>query len=379
MAITWRNIDAPDLRGVSSLMGQAGDAFSGALDSLSNLGNQQRNVNIAQQEQRTDENTQQALEAIKNIGTIEQYQNTSFPDLVAKYGNEINREELFKAFDARDEQIYEEKDFLAKRALNDDIRNTNTTVDSFISEGLLGGKTQEELKQGVEALIADKPTAVKAAAREAMLSQFEYSNQLTPEGQMLYDNAIKTVDSEYQVQESNLLDAAAEQQAIIDRDPLKGTTDLRSEMTWNEYVNKYAPDQFELDWNKYEGDDIDDLVSEARKDKGLLNQVKRRIAGTDANKLSGYTIPEDVIAHVIMSARRTTDNKLLLGDFEDRVVDTAAQYYAYSQDAMAAKKNLSTIRESQVRLGNEKSKSYLRVRDQIKNLKSSENNLKGTR
>ncbi|ARM71101.1 hypothetical protein pVco7_gp112 [Vibrio phage pVco-7] len=377
MAITWRNVAAPDMSGASRALSAAGQSFDAAISNIVGLAQGQRQANIAQEEQRSALNTQEAREAIQNIKTIEQYQNTSFEDLVSKYGQEVDREDLFKAFDTRDEAIYADQAKQAERALQADMRSTSGMVDNYVSEGLLGGKSQEQLKAGLEALIRDKSPEVKAAARNQFLGQLEYANELTPEGNMMYNQAITAIDTAYQVQEQNLMDKLAEQQAIVDTDPLKASNDLRSEMSWTEYANKYAPDKFEFfSYGDYTGEDIQEVVRDAAKDDDVIEAVRNRL-GLSKKQMAGYTIPEDVFAHVIMTAPRTADNELRLGDFEDRVVDIAAKYYAYGQDAQVAKKNIRSLRDTQIRLGEQKSKELLKARDRVKNYKVSKSNIIG--
>ncbi|AJF40733.1 hypothetical protein AVV30_gp075 [Vibrio phage phi 1] len=421
MAITWRNIDAPSFGGVQQGLANAGESFDRAIQGLTNIGSAQRAVNIAEEDRITKEaeevelklkqeeektiadNTQRALEAIRGIKTIEQYQNTSFDDLLLKYGDKVNRSELFKAFDYQDDLIYADKDkqldrtikleqrndMLARKALDNDIKSTATTVDAFISEGLLGGKSQEEIRQGVEALIQGKPIEVKAAVRNNAMGQLQYMNQLTPEGKVLFDIGIQGIESAFQVEQQNLLDSAAQQEAIIQKDPLKDTTNLRSQLTLSQYIAKFAPERLDLsapDWwgGEYEGEDITNKFEDLKTDKGILKEVRKGLIalGIPESEAKKYNrIPDDVITHLVMSAPVTTDGGIALGStsqIKNKLKNTAIEYFAYGQDAKNAQENLKSIRQKQIELSNMKSKEVLRLRDAIKNQRTNENILKGT-
>ncbi|AGI61806.1 hypothetical protein JA1_0054 [Vibrio phage JA-1] len=421
MAITWRNIDAPSFGGVQQGLADAGESFDRAFQGLTNIGSAQRTANIAEEDRITKEaqeaelklkqeeektiadNTQRALEAIRGIKTIEQYQNTSFDDLLLKYGDKVNRSELFKAFDYQDDLIYADKDkqldrtikleqrndMLARKALDNDIKSTATTVDAFISEGLLGGKSQEEIRQGVEALIQGKPIEVKSAIRTNAMNQLQYMNQLTPEGKVLFDTGIQGIESAFQVEQQNLLDSAAQQEAIIQKDPLKDTTNLRSQLTLSQYINKFAPDKASLSWpdflgGEYEGEDITNKFDDLKNDKDVLKEVRNGLIALgipEAEAKKYNRIPDDVVTHLVMSAPVTADGGIALGStsqIKNKLKNTAIEYFAYGQDAKNAQENLKSIRQKQIELSNMKSKEVLRLRDAIKNQKTNENILKGT-
>lgn len=344
MAITWRNINAPDLRGVSAMTAQAGNAFSGALDSLGQIAEQQEGI-LANEKAA---NTQEALEAIQSIKDIETYNNTSMDQLIGKYGEQINRREVFNAFTGRDDQIWSEQDALQQRTDKELLREMSGTTDNYISEGKLGNKSEEQLKDGFEALIADKPAHIKAELRNQFMKQLEWENTLTPEGQRLYDIQTKKLQNEFDLVDRNTSEMIQQQQAIIAKDPMKRISEIDAELSIADYVNKYAPDEFELDWNKYEGDDIEELLTEARSDRDLLNKINAQLP--KGEKMS--YIPEQVFEYVIKTAVRTTDNKLRLGNFEDNVFRTALEFNAYHKDAKTAQANIRKLERQRTNAAN---------------------------
>lgn len=277
MAITWKNMVAPDFTTTGQLLNSAGNSFESALKGLNDMVTDYQTMQQNSEKKVIDRNTQLAREAIANLKTIEDYQNTTFEDIIGKYGEMINRDEIFTAYDQRDEDIYKEQDALKERALKEDILQTTNTIDSMMAEMLANPKnTQEQVRQMVEAAINGKPTAVKSAVRKHMQEIFTYDLALTPEDKMIYDAHTAALDMTYQIKQQDLLDTVADNEAIIARDPLKDTTELRSQLSLADYVNQHAPDSFEmslpgfLGGKKYEGDDIIDLLDDTKNDERLL-------------------------------------------------------------------------------------------------------------
>ena len=374
MAITWKNISGPDFTGAQQGLAAAGKGIASMFQGFGNMAEDQNQRQVDAENLEITQNTQQALESIKGLKSIEQYQNTSLDELVGKFGQKVNRAQVFNAFDSRDEDIYEEQDILQARALKNDINATNAEVETYLSQGLLGGKTQEELKDGLDAVLEGKPIQVRDAARKQFLAGLEYESKLTPEGQAVYDAGLQNISLKTDLELSTINENIAANEAIIAQNPKKNINDLDRELSLTDYVNKVAPDQFELDWAKYEGDEIEELVTEARSDPDLLARVKQRIGGKD---MKGYTIPEDVLAHVIKTAPVTTDNKLRLDNFEDEVVRIAAQYHAYGIQAGAAKAANQKLNATKTGIAQKQNSEVLALRKRVQNMKTARNNLTG--
>lgn len=367
MAITWRNIDAPDFSQASNMLARAGNAFQGALASVGDITEQQEDILASEKAA----NTQQALEAIQSIKDIDTYNNTSMEDLIGKFGSQVNRKEVFNAFTGRDEQIWSEQDALQQRTDKQTLREMAGITDNYISEGKLGGKSEEQIKDGFEALIANKPAHIKAQLRTQFSDQLKWENTLTPEAQRLYDIQAKKLQAEYDLIDRNTTEMIQEQQAIIGQNPMAKISAVDAELSIAEYVNKYAPDQFELDWNSYEGDDIVDAISDV-KSKDVLNILNSRL-GKGQPKFT--SIPEQAIEFAIKTAIRTTDNKLRLGDFEDNVVNAALEFRAYENNSAAAKANIRKLERQRTDAGNALYKGLEDVRTSI----TSRKNLEGTK
>ena len=72
--ITWRNIDAPDLRGVSSILSGAHSALNTGFDKLGEVIKQRQDVDAANWNQQKTNNTQAFLDEIGKYRTPEEYQ-----------------------------------------------------------------------------------------------------------------------------------------------------------------------------------------------------------------------------------------------------------------------------------------------------------------
>lgn len=339
MAITWKTINAPDFGVASDIALRAGNAFQGALNTLTNIGKQQEQFLKDEKEAIKAENTQEALEAIQNIKDIETYNNTSMEDLVGKYGGLVNRREVFNAFTNRDDQIWNEQDILNQRKDKALLREASSIVDNYISEAKLGNKPEEAIKNGFEVLISNYPAHVKADLRNQFTKQLEWENTLTPEGQRLYDIQAKRLQNEFDLIDKNTIEQIQEQQAIIAQNPMSKINSIDAQLSIADYINKYAPDQFELDWNSYEGDDIVDAISDV-KSKDVLKQLNRRLPKGEPKFSS---IPDQAIEFAIKTAVRTTDGKLRLNDFEDKVINAALEFRAYENNARAASENIRKL------------------------------------
>jgi len=390
MTITWRNVAGPDFSSASNMMSKAGNAFESALTGLQGMAQDQTRMNISNQNQEIKQNTQAAIEQIAGIKNIDDYKNMDMNTLVSKYGTNINREEVFNAFESRDEEIYADQETAYKRMIATDMRTTGNEVSKYVSEGLTAGKTQEEMKAGLDILLADKPLEVRSAARNQFLENMEYENTLTPEGKLAYEAGMKSLEVKYQVEMENINDSIASQEAIIGRDPLKDTTDLRSEMSMAEYVNQHAPDKFwgafslpDFIGGAYEGSDITELTRKVTNDKDTLRKVRDQMvaAGIPTREANRYgAIPDDVFKHAIMTAHRNSDGELKLGstnEFQKRIVDLATQYYAYGKDASIAKSNMRSLNSSRISLADKQSRESLALRKRVKNFKTAKNNLLG--
>lgn len=386
MSITWKTVAAPDFSAASGMMARAGNAFESALQSVGNIAEQQENILATEKAQ----NTQAAIEKIAGIKNIDEYNNTTLDDLVAKFGTQINREEVFNAFESRDEEIYKEQDAAYNRMVQTDTRTTLNNLDAYISEGVSSGKTQEELKVGLDAILADKPTEVRMAARNHFLDTMTFENDLTPEGKVMYEAGLKSLDAKYNVQMQNLDDQLMDQEAIVSLDPLKGTTELRSQMSLADYINTYAPDTFwgSFSWpdflgGAYEGKDIDSLITTVKGDTDTVKTMQEQLiaAGMSPKEAKKYrTIPEDVFKHVVMSSIRTGDKEIRLGstsEFRKKIADTAATYYAYQKDAAVAKSNIRKLRSQRVGLAEQQAKDTIKLRKNVKDYRSARNKLLG--
>lgn len=131
MPITWRNIEAPDFRGAQAGIESASRMIGGALGSLGQLANQQRQLNIAEaqglqqmaaeDQQRTkDIDTQAALDQIASITNMDVYKDTDLRDIIGKNIN-ANRKEVRDAFLAQERRIRDRQELTPDQRLEWDL------------------------------------------------------------------------------------------------------------------------------------------------------------------------------------------------------------------------------------------------------------------
>lgn len=106
MAITWRNIDAPNLQGVSNILGQANQGFQQSLGALDSLVKERRDINIRNQQEEKDANTFRLLETIRTTTDMEDYEKLSLNSLLSSVGGNADKGKVFNALLGQDEEIF---------------------------------------------------------------------------------------------------------------------------------------------------------------------------------------------------------------------------------------------------------------------------------
>lgn len=109
MAITWRNIEAPDFNSASRMMDRSADSFDKALNAFQNIGNDQRNMNLFKQGEERASNIQSGKEAILNgSATLDDWKNLDLGNTLEPYQDTKTREALMDFFNQRDDTLREE-------------------------------------------------------------------------------------------------------------------------------------------------------------------------------------------------------------------------------------------------------------------------------
>lgn len=131
MAITWRNIDSPDFRGAQAGIESASRMIGGALGSLGQMANQQRQFNINEEqmqrqtvleglERTKDIDTNAALDQIIGITDMSAYEKTDLRDILSKNIN-ADRKAVRDAFLAQEKRIRERQELTPNQRLEWDL------------------------------------------------------------------------------------------------------------------------------------------------------------------------------------------------------------------------------------------------------------------
>ena len=101
--ITWRNVEAPDLRGAAGMLNLAQSGFNSGFDQLNNVLKREQDTAEANWKVQRDNNTQAFLNSINQYRTPEEYQaalQSGALDL-SKYGAQIDQAAARSALDGR--------------------------------------------------------------------------------------------------------------------------------------------------------------------------------------------------------------------------------------------------------------------------------------
>ncbi len=106
MSITWRNVDAPNLQGVSSILGQANQGFQQSLSALDSLVKDRQAINMRNAQETKDANTFRLLETIRTTTDMEDYEKLSLNSLLSSVGGNADQNKVFAALNAQDDEIF---------------------------------------------------------------------------------------------------------------------------------------------------------------------------------------------------------------------------------------------------------------------------------
>lgn len=104
--ITWKNVEAPNLQGVSSILGQANRGFDQSMNALNDLVKQRQEINIRNQQEEKDANTFRLLETIRTTTDMEDYEKLSLNSLLGSVGGNADANKVFSALLGQDDEIF---------------------------------------------------------------------------------------------------------------------------------------------------------------------------------------------------------------------------------------------------------------------------------
>ena len=98
MAITWRNVDAPDLRGVGSLLTSGSELMNQGTAQIGDILQRRLDVQKANWDLQAKDNTMAAINQIKAIKDLNQLEGTDLNQILSPYGGQIDAGLVSDAF-----------------------------------------------------------------------------------------------------------------------------------------------------------------------------------------------------------------------------------------------------------------------------------------
>ena len=157
MAITWKNINAPDLTASARILGQAGQSLNQATEGLVGLFDQARQNVIQEAEAEKQVNTFKALDAIRTADE-DTYGEMSLGSLIDEYGS-IDQSKVFAALDSKDNDIMQgKKDALTLQNL--ELGNQGKALQNQVTQNTLDQAIKNQSKAERNASINDAASTV---------------------------------------------------------------------------------------------------------------------------------------------------------------------------------------------------------------------------
>ena len=104
MAITWRNVDAPNLGQAGQLLGLSNELVNQGANQLTDVMNARLQTQKQVWDAQKNQNTQNAINAIRGMNT-DQLAQSNIAGLLAPYGAQVDAQQVRDAFNGQDEFI----------------------------------------------------------------------------------------------------------------------------------------------------------------------------------------------------------------------------------------------------------------------------------
>lgn len=157
MAITWRNINAPDFTGAAAIQQQGADNLQSSLDTLQGLVQERRDINIQQEQDLTKANTFKLLETVRTTSNMEDYEKLSLNTLLSSVGGNADEEAVYKALLNQDDEIFNQLNRENKLA-SDELAIAGQEISNTTAEAQLDKMLTETSKENRSKLIDDAAT-----------------------------------------------------------------------------------------------------------------------------------------------------------------------------------------------------------------------------
>lgn len=428
--ITWRNIDAIDTRGAQLGLSEAGRMFQGATDTLSNLANQQTQLNIRGDEQEQLRRLNQAraqLLGTTSSDALNQYDlntlgqqfgldaaNTAaLQDIFAKQLNEVQSDEYKAAEELRNvaksdldlrqgeqsiklageagsraQQLFagqltgqKLQNLSSEASLNDTLRtqNTQSYLDSAmgtITDAMARGATEQEIAKLVEGLTASAPNAEAATKlTPAIQGIYEARDQMTPTQKRHHAYLVNSIETEAA---NELAKAEGSLASVTSKYPITPTYDamqnMKSGADWVGYINEKAPDAL-LSGIKGTGD------SSGTGAKSIIANARKALEGDDGLKkllvdqgiiasTSPIKVPDEVIMYTLQQQIIDPDDQEIdLSNFKDDLSNNFKEYLTGRYNAGEVAKAQSAYNSALNSIAKNKNNRLAKSFDEAKNNK----------
>lgn len=321
MPITWRNVDAPSFTGVQQGLEAAGQSFQRALGTLGGMAEQQRDLNIQEQQKQRSDQTQAAIEALSAAAQdVESYDKLNFADTVKQFGD-INREKAFKFYEGLEDDLYKDQkqklefNRLANQADKEEYLNSATTA---ITDAYAKGFSSEEIKKTI------LPNLAKGKYSSDVYGVFnrldKERNSLTVQQQRQYDFLNQEADSNY----ANVVGSLdAEQQQVTQQYPVDDTLTPKQEVQsiseTKSYMSKVAPKEGLVRWGTRGGGE--GIYLHEVLDEDIKRATRKIKAQLPEDQRSGYELNPQAIQMAVEAMPISEDGEMDTSKLYDTILD----------------------------------------------------------
>ena len=426
MPITWRNIEAPDFRGVQQGMAAAGQGLQDALGNLGAIANTQRDQMIANTVKQRGLNTQAALEAITQATpTLDAWGNVNFDETVGQFGD-INRADVWSAFQNRD-------DILRQEALDNlNLTAKQQAIDiADAQEGRAGEKHTSELataalgrqttrqNQNIKLTQEAERLDLKSAKDEFNTSMVDYLSkggtiedfrtkvmpglmqdaEGKPTKLTKYATELETELANYDTKVSNLTtrqraEADFITQNATEQHNIELATLDNQEQTFNaanpvaplptpsqeistlgevyNYIGKVAPEQgwWYPSWDGRGGAEGQELVNIIKKDvRDVSGDVYTELSKEGFDLPKNYTLPPEVVQAAVESMQVGDDKEMNTEQFKQVLLDFGKIHFKNQINIDKQAENRKNNAEKRANLSKSFRETIYNTPDVVRNLK----------
>ena len=190
--ITWRNVDAPDNRGVSAMLGGAQDGINSGLGQLANILKQRESVNEANWNQQKANNTQAFLDAVGKPTTPEEFAALQKSGVLEQmrqgFGSQVDLAATRAAEEARLSTLQQRQntnnDFLDRTLARAQLPIQEKIKTAYINGDIAGGDALVAANPGlvhpdeIAKLRVSSQDDATRRTQEALLRPLAYQNQV---------------------------------------------------------------------------------------------------------------------------------------------------------------------------------------------------------